>query len=299
MAKIFCLDNLYINFDPIKEDNIIQVGNYLICFKNYSSMNQKQMKNHTKTGFVELNGRQDNSIIYKGGLIGDKYTPRKRKIIEDVLLVFSILTGWNVGLTSKRYANFMQPHNALQALKLFSKSEYVDKLKCALRKIKDEKWQQQYENGFHLRMLLNQSNIMHVEGRFLLNVVIWEWLYPHLRNPNGATIEDEEQSLQEIFDYILEYFWPNQYIAQEGKSIFLILRNQLAHSGKLPINRDKAEEWMKLLEYEDIRSGCDIKSYIEFFGKLTQIIVLKTLEIDSEHLLLPPLQRYLQTGRIC
>src|ERR1700722_11076947 len=104
-------------------------------------------------------------------------------------------------------------------------------------------------------MLLNHANIINSESRFLSNMVILEWLYPHLKNSHGATSADETKKIHVILDFILEYYWPNKVF--KGNYIFHVLRNQLAHSGKLPINRDGSyvDGWMAELEWED----CAIK----------------------------------------
>jgi hypothetical protein len=65
-------------------------------------------------------------------------------------------------------------------------------------------------------------------------------------------------------NYIFKYFWPNAKTID--KNIFYVLRNQLAHSGQLPINRPYAENWMKSLTW-DIHGRLGVKDYIMFFNK--------------------------------
>ena len=153
-------------------------------------------------------------------------------------------------------------------------------------------------------MLLNHANILISESRFLSMVVIWEWLYPHFQNPYGATSDDEIRDLREIFSFILKKFWPREFNSSlESHNIFHVLRNQFAHSGKLPIDRGCATNWMKRVqwEYEDTTKG--IKDYLKFFDRLTQIIVLKTLGLNCEDKLKSfdfrsQLSNFLATGRL-
>lgn len=152
---------------------------------------------------------------------------------------------------------------------------------------------------FHLRMLINHANIHHCEGRFLLNVTLWEWLYPHIKNPKGATTQDETNNLQEVFNFVLNHFWPKQYKKQNQKNIFHVLRNQIAHSGKVPIDRSYAEQWMAQLVWDSKnRNDIDLKCYLHFFDLLTQVVVLKTLGIDADNLiqrnllLFSPMEKY-------
>ncbi|HHF7367743.1 TPA: hypothetical protein ACPSKY_002886 [Legionella bozemanae] len=261
-------------------------------------MNRNNYKKHNKTASIEFEGSQEDSVIYYGGRYGTKYKTRKRKLIEDILIIGSILTGWNWGLTSRRKYNYypLLPISNLSQLHISETSEVESHFKSALKRLLDKNWQIQYENGFHLRMLFNQANINHMESRFLSNMIIWEWLYPHEKNPNGATPKDESQDLKEIINYILTKHWPAQYKMQ-NKNIFHALRNQLAHSGTLPINRSYAENWMKQIPWEDT-NGEDLQSYLKFFNILTQVVVLKTIDINADYLIQPQLDNYLSKGSL-
>ncbi|MBU1853964.1 MAG: hypothetical protein KJ957_07970 [Candidatus Omnitrophica bacterium] len=242
-------------------------------------------RRHKQNAYVEYAGAPEASILFRGGRVGVGYhNDRERKILEDLLVLGSVLTPQNWQLFSRR--DFPQyPVISRNHLEYISKDakkckQYLD---VAITKLKDASWQKQFENGFHLLMLLNHANILNSESRFLSMVVIWEWLYPHLKNPNGATPNDESNNLLEVFSFILKQFWPAQFNNSFRKSnIFHMLRNQLAHSGKLPINRTKAEPWMTkiLWDYKDTTKG--ISDYLEFFDHLTQIVVLKTIGIDGE-----------------
>ena len=204
--------------------------------------------------------------------------------MEDILVLGSLLTARNWQLFSRQ--DFTQypvvSRNHLEYISKYAEQCRQD-LEKAISKLKDKSWQKQFENGFHLVMLLSSANILNAESRFLSTVVIWEWLYPHLKNPNGATSSDESNKLLKIFSFILKKVWPQDFNSSlESSNIFRVLRNQLAHSGKLPINRNYAADWMKQIkwEYEDTTKG--IKNYLNFFDRLTQIVVLKTLGIDGE-----------------
>lgn len=237
-------------------------------------------RRHRQNAYVEYAGAQEASILFRGGRVGAGYhNDRERKFLEDLLVLGSVLTAQNWQLFSRR--DFPQyPVISRNHLEYISKNaeQCKQRLDGAIAKLKDASWQKQFEDGFHILMLLNHANILNAESRFLSMVVIWEWLYPHLRNPNGATPNDESSDLREIFSFILKQFWPSQFNASlEKLNIFHVLRNQLAHSGKLPINRDYAESWMKDIywNHEDTTKG--ISDYLKFFDRLTQIVVLKTI----------------------
>jgi len=263
-------------------------------------------RRNSQNAYVEYAGTQENSILFRGGSVGAGFhNNRERKFLEDLLVLGSVLTPQNWQLFSRR--NFPQyPVISRNHLEYISKNaeqckQYLD---VAILKLKDLPWQKQFENGFHLLMLLNHANILNTESRFLSMVVIWEWLYPHLRNPNGATPNDESNNLRKVFSFILKKFWPSQFNASlESSNIYHVLRNQLAHSGKLPINRKYAKTWMTKIcwDYPDTTKGiCD---YLNFFDHLTQIVVLKTIGIDGEDSLKvfnfpEQLNSFLTTGRI-
>lgn len=258
-------------------------------------------RRHKQNAYVEYRGKQINSILYRGGRVGvNQYKSRDRKFLEDLLVLGSLLTAQNWQLFSRR--SFAQyPLVSRNNLEYISQNAEECKLhmEIAAAKLKDPLWQKQFDNGFHLRMLLNYANIFIAESRFLDMVVIWEWLYPHLKNPQGATPNDESDKLREIFSFILEKYWPQNFNASLKQSnIFHVLRNQLAHSGKIPINRSYAEPWMTQIPWEK-----GIEKYLRFFDHLTQIVVLKTLGIDGENSLKvfnfpEKLELFLETGKI-
>ena len=271
-------------------------------------------RQHKQNAYVEYEGAQENSIIFKGGRVGaNQQNSRKRKFLEDLLVVGSILTAQNWQLHSRRdFAQYPAiPKNHLE--RISKNAEQCKKhLKTAMNKLKDLFWQKQFENGFHLVMLLNRANILNTETRFLSMVVVWEWLYPHLKNSNGATPSDKANNLHEIFTFILNKFWQekinnniftNGKVNKKSKNIFYVLRNQLAHSGKLPIDRNHAEHWMTQILWERSGTTKGINDYLKFFDRLTQIVVLKTIDINGEGSLKAfnftgQLDSFLSTGRI-
>lgn len=288
------------------------------CFVQYKSIPQdaiKKNKRYYQNGHVEFSGSQHDSILKRDlegnvGLRGNRSNPQKQKRLDDVLLLCSLFTGrnWN------RYANRSSrafpvcPYNFCENLFHYSETQGISSLiNTAIKEISKSKWQTQFENGFHLGMLYNHSNIMNLESRFISYIVIWEWLYPHLKHPNGATIENESGNLDEIIRYILKESFDKRVNFESN--FYLKLRHQLAHSGGLPINKDRCkrvckkdkkndEKYYEKNKWISERSLDDIQfEYIPFFEKLTQVVVLKTLGIDAEYIL-PNfrLEKYLNTG---
>jgi len=265
----------------------------------------------THTGFVEFSGRQANSILYWGGVVGTRHRLRKRKQVEDVLVLASLLTGHNWGLYSRRsYHDFPVINaNHLQCVAPGCGGEEAGRLiELALQSLTSESWQTQFEEGFHLRMLLNHSNVLATEARFLSLMVIWEWIFAHIRNPRGATIKDESKNLNKILVGVLEEYFPGMVNSAllSDKCILFVLRNQLAHCGRLPIDRDYAKTWMRQLhcDFQPFSlKGIGVIDYIHFFQQLTQVVVLKTLGLDVEDRLSAfsfqeNLAAFLDTGRI-
>lgn len=262
-------------------------------------------RRHKQNAYVEYTGAQKQSVMFRGGRFGNPQYSVERKFLEDLLVAGSLLTAQNWHLYSRKdYPQY--PTTSRSHLEYISKdgAECERDLRIVANRIQDAAWQTQFKNGFHLITLLNHANILNSESRFLSMMVIWEWLYPHLRNPQGATPQDESNNLLEIFYFVLNHFWPNQVDASLRQSnIFHVLRNQLAHSGKLPINRGYAQPWMTTIQWEETHPNKGIKDYLKFFDRLTQVIVLKTVGIDGEEALAvfnfpEQLQSFLSTGRI-
>lgn len=280
-------------------NNSFTVFGYTFCPQS-NQYGVADNKKHKQNAYVEFEGNQKSSIIFLGGRVGINIKRSKeRKFLEDLLVIGSILTARNWNFYSRRNST-KYPVVSRNHLEYISKnaSECKMHIDIVVGKLQDETWQKQFENGFHLIMLLNHANILNDESRFIAMVVIWEWLYPHLKNSSGATPNDESGDLQEIICYILKKYWPEKVVQSLNVSnIFRVLRNQLAHSGKLPINRSYAEQWMVQLQWPEIQK------YLRFFDHLTQIVVLKTIGIDGEDSLRAfsfqkKLDKFLQSGKI-
>ena len=158
-------------------------------------------------------------------------------------------------------------------------------------------------------MLLNGGNNYNTESRFLSKVIIWEFLY-------GKLFGKESCNLQEIMKTILEHFWNirvnssiflTHRVSGFSKNVFYVLRNQLVHSGKLPIDRPYAEQWMTQIPWEATYGNMtrDLKRYLIFFDELTQVIVMKTMDFHPETRSVfnafnftDNLNNFLSTGRI-
>jgi len=263
------------------------------------------------TAFVDFVGSQEDSILYRGGIAGSAHRVRKRKRIEDVLLLASLLTGHNWWLYSRRVYHDYPVINAnhLKCVAPGRGGEAAGRLiELALHAVVAEKWQTQFEGGLHLRMLFNHSNILATEARFLGLMVIWEWVFAHIKNPNGATVKDESKNLNQILVGVLEEYFPGKVNSTllSDKCILYVLRNQLAHCGRLPIDRDYAETWMRQLhcDFQPLSlKGVGVIDYIVFFQMLTQTIVLKTLGLDVSDRLdvfsfSENLDAFLKTGKI-
>ena len=264
------------------------------------------------TAYAEFVERQENSILFQGGHVGFQNSPhRKRKLIDDVLLLASIVTGRNWELFSRReYPNYPVTNAShLECVVPDIGGAKVGKvIEQALACIQQDAWQSRFEKGFHLRMLKNHANILTTEARFLSLVIIWEWLYAHLKNAAGATVLDEAKGLRKVFVEVLDRFWPGQVNKPllSGENVFYVLRNQLAHCGHLPIDRQYASRWMKELhcDFQFLSAkGTGVPDYIRFFQHLTQVVVLKTLGINADSKLeawsfKKNLHDFLQTGKL-
>lgn len=266
---------------------------------------------HRQNAYVQFNHTQEESVLYEGGVVrGVARSARRRKFLEDILVLGSLLTKSNWAFYSRRHMP-TYPVTATSHLRTISKDylELQQDLLSLIVKLKDSAWRQQFDNGFHLKLLLNSSNTYNTESRFLSKIVIWEFLYSKL-------FGRESENLQEILKAILEHFWAGGvnnsiFLTHRdrgfSKNIFYVLRNQLAHSGTLPIDRPYAEQWMTQIPWEAPYGSMikDLGRYLIFFDELTQVIVMKTMDIHPETRSLfnafnftENLDRFLSTGRI-
>lgn len=277
---------------------------------NTSLMASRANRIHRQNAYVEFAGHQEDSIIFRGGLHGSAWRPQKRKFIDDILLLGSLLTARNWALFSRRhYAQFpVVPVNRLRAISDF-RTELAGDLATLIAKIKNPEWQRTFDSGFHVRALLNKANILNIESRFLSGVILWELVYSKL-------FAREEDNLHTVIKEVLQFYWPgrvdttvftNGRVRGVSRNIIYVLRNQLAHSGRLPIDRPYAEEWMKRVPAENAPGGFGItlNDYLSFFGDLTQVVVMKTLDFHPENRqglsifdFGAKLQSFLSTGRL-
>ena len=166
--KTLRLMNIYLYLNN-NEDHIV-VDRYKIFQLGRHYFQTKHFIKHTQNAYAHFEGKQENSIIFRNGVAGYKNNPLKRKLIDDVLVIGSLLTGSNWCLCSriKSPAFPLVSHPYLVNIELTGKDKIEEVFQKALIKIKDIAWQNQYENGFHLRMLLHHSNITNSESNFFL-----------------------------------------------------------------------------------------------------------------------------------
>ena len=147
-------------------------------------------------------------------------------------------------------------------------------MEAAILLIEKVKWQNKYDNGFHVRMLYNAANIFIEEHRFLAYVSIWEYLFycDHRKKPfkyfNNIYLNEKIQYL------INNYFLKDQSnFSWKRIRIFSDIRNQISHNGKFPISNPDSP-------FKDLgNDGCG--HYMRLFERLTQLLVLKTLGIQA------------------
>lgn len=237
---------------------------------------KKDWREIRPTAKVSIQEEEELSIIYQGGKRVNRLrgTETKRHFLDDILLLMSLCLGRNMVPEYMLNSNEW-PVVARNHLERVSKTpdQLRSDIVSALGYIKSTAWQQQYLSGFHLRMIFHAANVLNTETRFLAFFVPWEWLYSRL------TGNDKENNLREILSYILKYFWPNtnrSIFNAKANNILQTLRNQLAHSGMLPIT-NRGDLWMRALSKEDL-----LERYVPFFIRLTQIVVLKTIGLNCE-----------------
>ncbi len=275
-----------------------------------SIMASRDNRKIRRNAYVVWHGKQQDAIINcnrRYYWAPDKY--RKAKLLHDILMIGSVLTGANWVLHSRRWEDRDFPVAAANHLRMVShdKRQLAEDCSDAIGMLQDQAWCAKFKNGFHIRMLLNSSNVGNSESRVLAYFVIWEFLYTRI-------FQKESNNLHEIVAKLLEHFWPgaiNKTIflthKENGlsKNILYVLRNQLAHNGQLPIDRPYAEPWMKLLPVSSPYASLDwgVDEYMRFFEDLTEVIVFKTLGMNTEDRLAvwdfaTHLQLFLSTGRV-
>ncbi len=246
-----------------------------------SAMMRRSVRQNHPNAYVEFDGCQEDSRLFSGACTIEAFSYRrirKLKIIEDLLLLGSILTGMNWALESRRsYSNYPTTGSNKLTCVVDSWRELVELLQKISCKIKNPEWLSRFSDGFHLKVLRNNANIQNMEARFLSHTMLWEFMCARLFGP-------EERIQSKVVPRVINELWPGIVCneALEKLNVFQMLRNQLTHAGRLPIDRKRAEDWMKEIPVskfgDDRRSS--LVDYMDFFGHLTQIAVLKTLDLD-------------------
>lgn len=246
------------------------------------------------TAAVSITDEQEPSIIYNGGKLINRLqqTETELTFLDDVLLLMSLCLARNVCPEYLSSTNEWPviARNHLEQVSATPEQLSSD-ISAAISCIRSVTWQQKYLSGFHLRMICHAANVLNKETRFLALFVLWEWLYGRL------TGDEKENNLRKIMAYILKHFWPDtnsSIFNDQANNIMQTLRNQLAHSGLLPINR--GDFWMRAVSTQDL-----LGKYILFFTHLTQIIVLKTIGLNCESRIpgfSPQLKAFLSTGEL-
>ncbi|MCK5594852.1 hypothetical protein KAI19_01590 [bacterium] len=200
---------------------------------------------------------------------------RSIKFLEDLLVVISICIGRNV--VPKFYEKRLEfPLCSAKHCEIISKNstELKTHLKTAITEIFKNEWQEKYDNGFHIRAFYNASSIFFTEPRFLEDVTIWEYLY-YCNNRSVSYDALTSTSLNTKINYLVKKYLVSSVasIPEECLRIFSDVRNQLSHSGKLPIENPKSP--FQHLDWDEC------KKYLELFRHLTQVLVFKTMGLDT------------------
>jgi len=255
---------------------------------------QKDWRDVRLTATVSIRDKQKPSIIYSGGKLINrlKQTETELTFLDDLSLLMSLCLARNVVPEYMSSTNEW-PVIARNHLEQVSTSpeQLSSDISVVISCIRSVTWQQKYLSGFHLRMICHAANVLNMETRYLAMVVLWEWLYGRL------TGDEKENNLRKIIAHILKHFWPetnSSIFKDQANNIMQTLRNQLAHSGLLPINR--GDLWMRAVSKQDL-----LEKYIPFFTHLTQIVVLKTIGLNCESRIpefTSELKAFLSTGKL-
>lgn len=230
-------------------------------------------RRHVVNAYAILPGKEAPSTIFEGRgfTVG-----RQMTFLDDLLAVLSILIPRNVRRSSeRRYGEF--PLSAGNQLKgLASNSTDLQKhLQPAVAKLAEEAWRRRHDGGFHILLLLAASNVVHKELRFLGYITIWEYLFfCHHRNLSEQQLKDKP--LEQKLDYLTREFHlaDRQYKSQVEKlGLFSRLRHQVAHGGIL-----RTASLPGALQ--GVSPSLCLK-YIDLFNRVTENLVLATLDIKS------------------
>lgn len=187
---------------------------------------------------VSIPSRQRDSVFRKDGIYHDG---RKIKLLDDLLVIISILIGRNV--IPKSYEKLLEfPLCSGKHCECVSRNshELQEHLFLATPSILARDWQEKYENGFHVRSFYNASNIFVEEPRFLSSMAIWEYLY-HRNHRNLPYDSLNRRTLNTKINFLVkEYLLPSQTsLPEERLRIFSDMRNQLSHNRQIANSKSK------------------------------------------------------------
>jgi len=237
---------------------------------------RRLLRNHRVTATVTFTGRQEDTILNRPVRRYRTGAERRAKLLDDMLLLLSLLTGSNVVRASDRkYRGFpVLPVNHNQRIYEAS-SQLEAALATALRTACARDWQARWAKGFHLAMLYHGSQLANTEARLLLYSSMWEFMGKKSRLPAGSTLADALPVLVKEF-----FFGSSRKVNHHRLLIFAGLRNQVAHYGTLmPLQASGIPPWLKnAAPVSSVIGTC--YSYIELFEKLTQFLALSSLDLD-------------------
>jgi hypothetical protein len=230
-------------------------------------------------------------VLFRGERLNHRW---KRKFIEDMLILISILIARKVVLRAHKDYSFFPLWSGLYCESIAKDSSELKRyLDIAIDQLQKKEWQERFLDGFHVMMFYNISDITNTESRYLGDITVWEFLYycskRHVLTYDQLVCE----SLNTKINFLVKtYLLPSaRRIHQDRFDVFTHLRNQLAHNGKLPIQNPKSK--FGTLDW----NGC--KQYMNLFKLLIQAVVLKTLGIDAiGHLGRDELEELVKRGRV-
>lgn len=226
---------------------------------------------------VEVPAGQPRSVLRPGGLRDGRPIP----LLYDVLTAASLLMGRNVVLRSDRMTTSFPVTGSNNCVRVsFTSGVLADYLEVAMKRILDTHWRAVNGDGFHLRLMLNASNTLSAEARFLSEMALWEFLYAATTRNDEETYQREHKRLvktpldQKLSTLIGTLIYTGVEVPSERVRVFTYTRNQLAHYGRLPVTHPNTPEWLATAPWSTYGH------YFMFFGHLTQVLVLKTLGLD-------------------
>lgn len=235
--------------------------------------------NHAENARVILPGRQVESVLRQSGRENRK---RRAKLLYDLGVLASILAGRNVVQSSLLRRSGFPPAAANHCEMVAHNSTDLERMMTvASTNLLDTNWQARYQMGFHVLKLYNASNVYVKEPRFLASMVIWEFVYAtELMKPPHSPLDYYQQLRDTGLNTKLcvltrKHLIHAKNMTKDRLDVFIHLRNQLTHYGRLPVTIPSAPSWLSSLSVE----GCE--KYMDLFFALTQVLVLKTLGIDA------------------